>query len=310
MSKSKENLQVFLPRSSRAAIRDGYRLYMGNFRKIFRASWITALVYAVVTSIVSALYIEQLPLFYIAQMMGQAAPQSLLEKTAFSVLALCGGGLLLILVLVVLGSYAVSACAEHQATQSISAPHRWYGRLDLKALWRTAKLTGWMLIILLLMSMIVWGVTFVGWHYLGQIARWALLFVVVLTLIALLLPFYYVGLKYVLSEDKAHFLSMLGKAYATGLRHWGGFFIVGLIVGLITMVLALITELPANILMTANIQSQMGALQGDPLGVPGYMTWLNLVVFAIAGFIQAYVQLSMSFPLYYLYGSVEAGEKN
>lgn len=304
MSKDKENLQVFQPRSSRAAIRDGYRLYMGNFRKIFRASWITALVYAVVTSIVSALYIDQLPLFYIVQLMGPATPQPLIEQTAFTGLILGGGGLLLLLASVVLGSYAVSACAEHQATQSISAPRRWYGRLDLKALWRTVKLAGWTLVVCVLMSVVVGGAIYLGWHYLGEIARLVLLGVVALLLVVLLLPFYYVGMKYVLSEDKPHFLAMFGKAYATGMRHWGGIFIVGLIVGLITMVLALITKLPANILMTANMQSQMGALQGDPLGVPGYMTWLNLVVFAIAGFIQAYVQLSMPFPLYYLYGSI------
>ena len=57
------------------------------------------------------------------------------------------------------------------------------------------------------------------------------------------------------------------------------------------------------------MSSQMGTLQGDPAGMPEYMGWMTVVVLCIAGFIQAYVQLTAMFPLYYIYGSIETAEK-
>ena len=38
------------------------------------------------------------------------------------------------------------------------------------------------------------------------------------------------------------------------------------------------------------------------------MTWLTIGIFTIASFLQAYIFLSILFPLYYAYGSIEAGE--
>jgi hypothetical protein len=37
---------------------------------------------------------------------------------------------------------------------------------------------------------------------------------------------------------------------------------------------------------------------GDPSGMPENVKWLSIVVFTIAGFIQAYVWLTMLLPLY------------
>ena len=62
-------------------------------------------------------------------------------------------------------------------------------------------------------------------------------------------------------------------------------------------------------LFSAKVVSLAGALQDDPTGMPDYMSWLNIVVFSLAGFIQAYIYLSSLFPFYYLYGSTEAQEK-
>jgi len=41
-----EELLLQKTRSIPAVIRDGYRLYTGNFKRLFRASWIAALIYA------------------------------------------------------------------------------------------------------------------------------------------------------------------------------------------------------------------------------------------------------------------------
>ena len=78
-----------------------------------------------------------------------------------------------------------------------------------------------------------------------------------------------------------------------------------LVVGAATLFAAL----PAQVLSLANLQAEVGVLNGDPLGMPGYMGWLTAVVFTIAGFFQAYIHLSMLFPTYYMYGSIETQEE-
>ena len=45
MEKEKEDI-LLKDRSSRACISAGYRLYMSNFKRIFRASWLAALFFA------------------------------------------------------------------------------------------------------------------------------------------------------------------------------------------------------------------------------------------------------------------------
>ena len=82
-----------------------------------------------------------------------------------------------------------------------------------------------------------------------------------------------------------------------------------LVVGIVTTLLSAIVMLPYYILTTAIVKSQIGLLMGDPLGMPEYMSWMPSVVFAISGFIQGYLHLSMLFPFYYLYGSIEQQEK-
>ena len=42
--------------------------------------------------------------------------------------------------------------------------------------------------------------------------------------------------------------------------------------------------------------------------MPSYIGWLAAVVFLLIGFIQAYVMLSFLFPIYYMYGSIDAHE--
>lgn len=77
---------------------------------------------------------------------------------------------------------------------------------------------------------------------------------------------------------------------------------------LLISVFSLFTSLPAVILTIANQTATIGYLTGDPLGMPSYIGWLAAVVFLLIGFIQAYVMLSFLFPIYYMYGSIDAHE--
>ena len=65
------------------------------------------------------------------------------------------------------------------------------------------------------------------------------------------------------------------------LRHLGGFLMIGFLGIMIVGIATFIAALPSIILIIAQFYSQLGALDGDPLGVPGYFTPLLFVVFII-----------------------------
>ena len=77
---------------------------------------------------------------------------------------------------------------------------------------------------------------------------------------------------------------------------------------LVALSLSIITTLPMLIVMAANWLNEVGQLNGDPDGMPTYMTWLTLVVFLIAGFIQAYVWFTLLGPIYMMQGSMAQQE--
>lgn len=66
----KENEESLIKiRSARAAVGAGFRLYTGNFRRIFRATWIHQLVFAVISGIAEALLVVYYPLLVVALML-------------------------------------------------------------------------------------------------------------------------------------------------------------------------------------------------------------------------------------------------
>ena len=65
------------------------------------------------------------------------------------------------------------------------------------------------------------------------------------------------------------------------LRHFGGFFLTSFLGMIIVGIATFIAALPSIILIIAQFYSQLGALDGDPLGVPGYFTPLLFLVFTI-----------------------------
>jgi hypothetical protein len=297
--------QLYRRRSSGACIADGYRLYVGNFLKIFRSSWIAALFYAISVSIVCKLYISQTPLFQIA---GEPAGVGYVQFVMAYFALLLGAILLYSAASIVLFSYDTMSFNEHSATEAITGPARWYGKLDIKALLLTLKMFLWMALVLFAASALVGGCLWLATTHLSHTAFLILYLVSVLLITALLIPLSFTCMKYLLTP-KARFLSLLAQTYGVGMRHWGSLFVVGLVVGIVSWLFMMLIEMPAIILYVANLQSQVGVLQGDAAGMPDYMGTLTIVVFCVAGFIQAYVYLSTLFPFYYLFGSIESQEK-
>lgn len=68
MEKEKEESLIKI-RSARAAVWDGFRLYTGNFRRVFRATWIHQLIFAVVSGAAEAILVVYYPLLVLLLML-------------------------------------------------------------------------------------------------------------------------------------------------------------------------------------------------------------------------------------------------
>ena len=195
METDKKEIEIKV-RSTQACIRDGYQLYSANFRRIFRATWWLAIVFAILVAVASALPVL-------------LSPTLLLPSLALGVVAV------------------------------------------------------------------------IAWLF---VANWRL--------------------------KKRQFIKPLPPlAFVSWFRHLGKVLLVSLICLTIVAILTLLTSLPNVILMAANWQSQIGMLAGDPSGMPDHVRWLSLGVFAIAGFIQAYVWMTIILPFYLMKGSMGKQDK-
>lgn len=304
---NKTELKLLRPRSLAAVISDGYRLYMGTFRSLFRSSWPVAIVYA----IAFALFMGDLVNNVIPMQISLASSgMTTMPPTIFfsSILVL-----IYMLAVYLLAAQAVRAFREHKATDDITRPAKWYGRLCLKCFLRLLVVGLWMfllgIVINIFFAAVVMGILSLG--VVGSIgksiASLVLLLILVALVIALIIPLYYTIMRALLIDGKIQIAPPV-RGYGRGLRHWGLLFATVFVVCLFTGLLTLVCELPAVIMATANTMAYVGLATGDPLGMPENMVPLTYVVFFVAGFIQAYVHLSTLYPIYYAYGSIEQQE--
>ena len=304
---NKTELKLLRPRSLAAVISDGYRLYMGTFRSLFRSSWPVAIVYA----IAFALFMGDLVNNVIPMQISLASS----GMTTMPPTIIFSSVLVLIYMLAVylLAAQAVRAFREHKATDDITRPAKWYGRLCLKCFLRLLIVGLWMFLLGIVINIffvaVVMGILSLG--VVGSIgksiASLVLLLILVALVIALIIPLYYTIMRALLIDGKIQIAPPV-RGYSRGLRHWGLLFATVFVVCLFTGLLTLVCELPAVIMATANTMAYVGLATGDPLGMPENMVPLTYVVFFVAGFIQAYVHLSTLYPIYYAYGSIEQQE--
>lgn len=299
-------------RSIPAVISDGYRLYTGNFKRLFRASWIVALIYALCfafmmnTLINDVLAIIVLTTTYGTQVLTFKEYTPDFIKAGISVL-------LFVVAMLALASYAFGASANHQNTGQINRPVHWWGTFHVKPFQRLLVASGWMMLILLVVAAgfggIIYGVMSAGivdslWK---SIATIVLLIILISMAGAALLPLAYPIVRFVVNGNFTWRPPFSG--YSTGLRHWNLLFVTLIVTAIITSLLTLICELPAFVIGTANAKAYAGSAMGDPLGLPENMELIAFAAFFIAGFVQAYVHLYSIFPLYYAYGSIEQQQK-
>ena len=281
MEKDKEDI-LLKDRSSRACISAGYRLYLSNFKRIFRASWLAALLFAIVISAGGTLMILR-PQWTII-----ALPLTLIIDAMFA-------------------TYGFSVLKQHQETGAIGWTAHWYS-LDTHIFARTLKAWLCMLVISVVIGCILAGVSVMAVNYLSTYTALGTLGVIALLAFILILPLTYTNIRYILKDGTNYWANLFGY-YGTGMRRWGFIFLVVFMTTLIGWVCSLFTSLPAIILSLAGNEANRDFLLGDPYNLPSYIGWLSALVFLLIGFIQAYIMLSFLFPIYYMYGAIEAHEK-
>ena len=283
MEKEKDDILLKV-RSSRGCIGAGYRLYTGHFKHIFRYSWVAALIFALFCSVSGAMMI----------MMPRMIPLT---------------AAILIIVECLFASYGYSVLKQHQTFGNILRPTKWFS-IDTHIFIRTIKCWLCMFVILLVVGIIIAGLSVIAVKYLDYSAYTAVGFFTLgsLILIGLLLPLSYITMRYILN-DGIGFWKQFKIGYGVGMRRWGFIFIVVLVAFIVELLLMMLLSLPATILSMANTQSMFGVAMGDPYALPSYMPALAAGTFLIIGFLQAYVMLSVLFPIYYMYGAIDAQEQ-
>lgn len=301
--KKTKDLSLFRLRSTGAVISDGYQLYMDNFRKIFRNTWLMAVVYALAVGVFSMLWLNSLA--ELALLLTLHAPmESITNSAAANALPLAGGFVVITLATLLLTAFGFSILRQHREDNCITPPARWFGQWHVKTIGRTLTAGLLMVIILLFMFAVIDTTAILLKGHLSRTAL-GLLLVGETGIFALLLPvLFLLATQYIMATDN----KIMPSGRQT-FRYWGSTIIISLVVCIVIGLLSVVTELPAAVLFFANITSMSGTLLGDPSGMPDYMSWLNIVVFTLAGFIQAYIYLSALFPFYYLHGSIETQEK-
>ena len=291
-------------RSSRTCIRAGYRLFTGNFKKILRHTWLAAVFFGLFNGIYTSNLVTEYPKMMLAMTTGQLfAPVNTSHAVLISLATL-----LMAVATIWLYSHMSALLYQHRTEGIITGPASLFKiHIDKQAIVRVIAWALVWIVLTVITSALIGGVMYFA------ITRQSLTlmgFAGLLGLIILLLmiPLIYPAMHYLTTRD-TKLLKILGSDYMTGFRHWGMLFTVVLVTVIFSSVILTLTTLPAIILSIANIKAQTGVIMGDPLGMPDYIGKLTLVVFTLAGFIQAYVMLSIFFPAYYAAGSIETQEQ-
>jgi len=313
----KDNLKLLKPRGYRRVLAAGFRLYTSNFRRLFKASWQMALLYALSCGALGTLTAIKIPELSLALQQQLTAMQGILLDTLreyyLTLISLPALMVLTLATLALASAPILSKLKEHKETGAITPPSHWLtasphlmGR-SLKGVFLTVLviLIPFLVFALLVLLTEMMSPQFITHHLVTTFVAFMLYsFIVVL----FCLPLYHVLMKYVM-EAPCGYWHTLGHNYGVGLRHWGLLFLVIFISGLLIFLIMLVITMPANILSFANQQAHQGMLMGDPLGMPSYIVPLTFTTTAMCSFIQFYVSQVMLVHNYYVYGSIETREQ-
>ena len=312
-----QDLTLMKARSYRSVLADGYRLYNENFRKLFKASWILAIVYALCCGAFGTLTAIKVPELTLALMQQLSSIQGFFAETA-KTYALTIAGIIGLLLLAIAAMSMASATIlnklkEHKDTGTISTPPYWLttspammGR-SLKGVFLTILVL--IIPMLLFIGMVAIAESVKPQALIGHLTTFIVALCIVCIIIVILVqPLMYVLMKYVM-EAPCKYWKTLSANFGCGMRHWGSLFLVFFLSMLLVQLIGLVIMLPSHILSYANQQAHMGLLIGDPLGMPSYMSTLTFATFTLCSFIEFYVSQVMLVHNYYIYGSIDTKEQ-
>ena len=307
----KKSIEILLKeRSARASLSAGFQLYMENFRRIFKSTWIAGVITSIVCGITATVIFIWWPeliarVYTHLENAWEYADEYRMMLIVIGILTL-----LSFIATAIWGGYGAALLKQHQAGGAMLPKQRhlhWEGHMA----WRSVKAWFWCVLLFtvfygIVFAFIYWkrGVVEDPMHHVVSLCMAIVLFSVVTLL---MVPLAYLSVKY-LMDDKTSFWPLLFKRYGTSLRYWGRQFVVLLVCAIILGLLCCIVSLPEIILYEANWQARIGVVGGDPLGMPDSITILTFVTCALSSFMQLYITLPLLFCLYYMYGSIDARE--
>ena len=304
-------------RSYRSVLKTGIQLYASHFRRLFKASWIMAMLFALTCGAFSTLAVIRIPALTTALLRQQMQQQAFLSDTVMQYLTTLGLFLLLLLASIVTLTLAeatiLAKLKEHKETGAIAIPHSWF-KVSPTMMGRSLKGMLCMLVVVLVPYLLVVAVLLAlrqvdaqlfGAHH-GVLT--VFMIITFLVLLVLLIPLCYVLMKY-LMEAPLGFWKALHRHYSQGMRHWGHLFLVLFCCVLFIQLVSFIVMMPAFILCAANQTAQYGQLLGDPLGMPTYITLLTYATLSFCAFLQFYVSMPLLVSIYYSYGSIASSER-
>ena len=297
-------------RSYSSVLRAGLGLYTGQFRRIFRSTWVTALVYSLLCGAAGTASLIYWPSL-ISKILQHLPTAVDFEQEYMQLLCtICTLVLLAFLGNIVFYAYGYQLLKQHQQTGSIPTRPRmfhWEGRM----IWRTFKMT----CCHMLLGGIAYGLVAAFIYYRrdmltapqDHIVPLVTALILLITMSSALLPTLYTSTKYLMSDNTGFWTTLL-RNYQFGFFRWGYIFVIVVATLLLLTLFSCVMDIPQFIISQANWAARMGVVGGDPLGMPSYMTALTFATSAVTAFIQSYIWLTACFVLYYMYGAIDQRE--
>ncbi len=136
----------------------------------------------------------------------------------------------------------------------------------------------------------------------------AITLLLILLLLIFTLPFIFSTTKFLLDHEVRP-SAMFKADYRRGFSRWGMLFGAMFFTVVIISILSFVIFVPFIILVTSQTINQLGMLNGDPSGVPGYFFWLLIAITLLTMFIFSYEIIWAMLVNYYVYGAIETKEK-
>jgi len=280
-----ERESLFKDRSSSSIIATAYNVLTDNIGRIIKASWLPVLLASLA---LSSLTVVLLPKSF---------------PPTFSWLQLAA------IVILGIGSIALWLWSFSRVMSLFNEkPRKWtFIRSALLILNLILIYLGVEIVVGLLLGGAFWAFEAKTAEHL--LSLWWIVGLLVLLLIIVLLPIYYLSMRYLDKEDM-RFWKCFPSCYKRGLRYTGYLFLTLFMCGIIMCILMSVVYLPLMTLYVANAASFIGMINGDAPDMPSYFPILFWATALITYFVSFYVMTYEIIVCYLMYGSIEKQDED